>query len=69
MALLRDIEGRSAPPKVYPTSEDAACWIVEPPADASEDVGESRTFTGRAALLQALEYAHRTFGNAQYLSR
>ena len=69
MAQLRDTEGRSAPPKVYPTSNDASCWTVEPPCDASADVGEPRTFTGRAALLQALEYAHRTYGNAQYLSR
>jgi len=30
---------------------------------------EPRTFTGPAALLKALEYAHSTYGSALYLSR
>ena len=69
MESSRDTEGRSNPPKVYPAATDASCWTVEPPDNANADVNEPRTFTGRAALLQALEYAHRTYGNAQYLSR
>ena len=69
MALLRDAEGRSMHAKVYPACEDAENWIVEPPAAGAAAVVELRTFTGRAALLKALEYAHRTYGNALYLSR
>ena len=69
MALLRDAEGRSTPAKVYPAFEDAEHWIVEPPAADASAVVELKTFTGHAALLKALEYAHQTYGNALYLSR
>ena len=69
MALLRDAEGRSTPAKVYPACEDAEDWIVEPPAADASAVVELKMFTGRGALLKALEYAHQTYGNALYLSR
>jgi len=36
--------------------------------DASAVV-EPKTFTGRAALLQAVQYAHDTYGCARFLSR
>jgi len=69
MTLLRDAEGRSAPPKVYPACEDAEKWVVEPPADDASAAVELKMFTGHAALHKALEYAHQTYGNALYLSR
>ena len=69
MALLNDTEVRSMPARVYPAFEGAGDWIVEPPVvDASAAV-ELKTFTGRSALLKALEYAHCNYGNALYLSR
>ena len=69
MALLRDTEARSTPARVYPASENAEEWIVEPPTvDVSATV-ELKTFAGHAALLKALEYAHHTYGSALYLSR
>lgn len=67
--VLRDAEGRSAPAKVYPAFEGAEDWVVEPPAAGATAVVGPRTFTGRAALLKALEYAHHAYGNALYLSR
>lgn len=69
MALLRDTEDRSMPARVYPASEGADDWIVEPPALNDLTVVEPRMFTGRAALLNALEYAHCHYGSALYLSR
>lgn len=66
--VLRD-EGRSTPAKVYPAFEGVEHWVVEPPAAGTSAVAEPRTFTGRAALLKALEYAHYVYGNALYLSR
>jgi len=57
MSLLHDTEIRSMPAKVYPAFEGAEDWIVEPPTvDASAAI-ELKTFTGRSALLKALEYA------------
>lgn len=69
MALLRDTEGRSMPALVYPAFEGADDWIVEPPAVNAFAAVETKTFTGRAALLKALEYAHCNYGRALYLSR
>ena len=58
------------PAKVYPAPLEAQGWIVEPPApDGDSALGSLKTFTGSAALLQALEYAQRTYGSALYLSR
>lgn len=69
VALLRDAEGRSTPAKVYPAFEGAEDWVVEPPAADDLAAVEFKTFTGHAALLKALEYAHHIYGNALYLSR
>lgn len=69
MVTTHDTEGRPTPARVYPAFEGAEDWIVEPPADGTSVVVEFKTFTGRAALLRALEYAHRNYGNAFYLSR
>lgn len=69
MDSLYDAETRSMPAKVYPAFEGAGDWIVEPPADGTSAAVENKTFTGRAALLRALEYAHCNYGNALYLSR
>jgi len=69
MVLLRDAEGRSMPANVYPTFKDSETWVVEPPANDASAVVEPKTFTGHAALLQALQYAHSTYGSARYLSR
>lgn len=69
MALPHDTESRSTPARVYPAFEGAEDWIVEPPADGASVIAEPKTFTGRAALLRALEYAHSNYGNALYLSR
>jgi hypothetical protein len=68
VVFLRDSEGRTMPAKVYPASEDAEAWVVEPPDDASAVV-EPKTFTGHASLLQAVQYAHDTYGCARFLSR
>ncbi len=58
------------PAKVYPAPSEAQGWVVEPPAPEGDPAqGNLRTFTGSAALLQALEYAQRTYGSALYLSR
>ncbi len=64
--MLQNAEGRSPPARVYPLSDASGAWIVEPPVN---DAAGSKTFTGRKALLDALEYAHRTYGSATYLSR
>ena len=69
MTLLHDDEIRSMPAKVYPAVEDAEDWIVEPPTDGTAAIVKLKTFTGRAALLKALEYAHCNYGSALYLSR
>ena len=69
MASEWDEEGRPVPAKVYPAPAEAPGWVVEPPALLDPASGDCRTFTGSAALLQALEYAHRTYGSALYLSR
>lgn len=68
IALPYDTEGRTAPALVHPAPEDTAAWVVEPPG-ADEGRRKPRVFTGGAALLTALEYAHRTYGSAVCLSR
>lgn len=69
MGLLRNTEGRSLPAKVYPACKDADDWVVEGPCLDIEERSERKTFTGANALVQALAYAHATYGSAQYLSR
>lgn len=69
MASLYDEEGRPVPAKVYPAAAEAAGWVVEPPASGQPASADRKTFTGSTALLQALEYAQRTYGSALYLSR
>ena len=69
MASLYDEEGRPVPAKVYPASTETAGWVVEPPASGHSARPDCKTFTGSTALLQALEYAQRTYGSALYLSR
>ena len=69
MASLYDEEGRPVPAKVYPASTETAGWVVEPPGSGQSACPDRKTFTGSAALLQALEYAQRTYGSALYLSR
>ena len=69
LTVLRDVEGRSMPAKVYPAFDGAEDWVVEPPAADASTVGEPRMFTGRGALLRALEHAHCAYGSALYLSR
>ena len=68
MTLLHDAEVRSMPAKVYPAFKDAEDWVVEPPTDGIAAIVETKTFTGRAALLRALEYAYCNYGNALYFS-
>lgn len=65
----RDESSRPFPAKVYPSADDAAGWTVEPPAFGPSGNAETRTFSGSAALAEALEFAHRTYGSALYLSR
>ncbi len=69
MALLHDTEIGSTPARVYPAFKDAEDWIVEPPTVDTSDTIETKTFTGRSALLKALEYACYNYGSAIYLSR
>lgn len=69
MAMLRDSQARSTPAKIYPAFESAENWVVEPPAEDVLVAVEPKTFTGHAALLQALEYAHYYYGSVLYLSR
>jgi hypothetical protein len=69
MASERDEEGRPVPAKVYPSPAEAQGWVVEAPASGNPASGDLRTFTGSAALLQALEYAHHTYGSASYFCR
>jgi hypothetical protein len=69
VVFLQDSEGRTTPAKVYPASADAEAWVVEPPLDAAPAVVEPKTFTGPAALLKAMQYAHDTYGCARFLSR
>ncbi len=69
VVTTRDSEGRTTPAKVYPASENAEAWVVESPADAASAVVEPKTFTGPVALLQAMQYAHNTYGSARFLSR
>ena len=67
MASLRDEQGRPVPAKVYPAPSEG--WVVEPPVPGDPAGGDFKTFIGPAALTQALEYAHRTYGGASYHSR
>ena len=69
LTLLNDAVVRSMPAKVYPAPKSAEDWVVEPPVNGISAIVETKTFTGRAALLRALEYAHCNYGNALYLSR
>jgi hypothetical protein len=69
MELLADSEGRTTPAKVYPVHGRAEAWVVEAPWSGEPARDDCRTFTGRAGLLKALEYAHSTYGSAVYLSR
>lgn len=69
MASLLDEQGRPVPAKVYPASAEGREWVVEPPLPSNPVDGARRTFVGPAALTQALEYAHRTYGAASYYSR
>ena len=68
MTLLHDTEVRSMPAKVYPAFKGAEDWVVESPTNGISAIVETKTFTGRAALLRALEYAHCNYGNALYHS-
>lgn len=65
----RENGSRPFPAKVYPSADGAADWVVEPPASEPSGSTKARTFSGSAALAEALEYAHRTYGSALYLSR
>lgn len=69
MDLPHDAESRSTPARVYPAFKGAEDWIVEPPVDGFSAIVEPKTFTGRSALLKALEYAHCNYTNVLYLSR
>jgi hypothetical protein len=69
MASLYDEEGRPVPAKVYPASCGTTGWVVEPPSSDHAAGAHPKTFTGSSALIQALEYAQRTYGSALYLSR
>jgi hypothetical protein len=69
VTLLNDDTIRSAPARVYPAVENAEDWIVEPPANGTSAIAELKTFTGRAALLRALEYAYCNYHSTLYLSR
>lgn len=69
VVFLRDSEGRTMPAKVYPASENAEAWVVEPPVDDASTAVEPKTFIGHTALLQAVQYAHDTYGCARFLSR
>jgi len=68
MALLPDSQGRSMPAKIYQAFKDAENWVVEPPANDVLAAVEPKTFTGRTALFQALEYAHYNYGSVLYFS-
>jgi hypothetical protein len=68
-ALLDIVNGRSIPARVYPAPGDADDWVVEPPEAETVGEVEFKTFTGHAALLKALEYAHGTYDSVLYLSR
>lgn len=67
--LLDDVNGRSIPARVYPASGDADDGVVEPSAAETMSAVEFKTFTGRAAPLKALEYAHDTYDSVLYHSR
>ena len=69
MASQQDEDSRRVPARVYPAVQDASGWVVEAPASEAPASGELTTFTGVAALAQALEFAHRTYGSASYFSR
>lgn len=60
---------RPMPAKVYPALPDAQGWVVEAPLCRNSAEPQLRTFTGRAALPQALEYAYRTYAAASCFSR
>jgi hypothetical protein len=65
----REEDSRPHPAKVYPVAGEAEGWVVEPPASGLPAGTELRTFSGAAGLAEALEYSHRTYGSALYLSR
>ena len=69
MVLLREVDRRSPPAKVYPARENADEWVVEGPYPDVAEKSERKTFTGANALVQALAFAHAAYGSAQYLSR
>jgi hypothetical protein len=68
-AVNRDEKARPGPAKVYPASGGGQAWVVEPPSWDEARCGDRRTFDGVAALPEALEYAHQTYGGARCLSR
>jgi hypothetical protein len=69
MGQEQDESRRRLPAKVYPATADEQEWVVEPPSSGTPASAGVRTFSGVAALAQALEYAYRTYGSAVYLSR
>ena len=69
MQADREEDGRTRPAKVYPAAGGTGTWVVEPPASGMPAGAECRTFSGSAGLAKALEYSHRTYGSALYLSR
>lgn len=68
MTLSGGEDRRAVPAKVYPAPGDVDEWVVEPPCPGRSS-GDLKTFSGSAALPRALEYAHRTYGGALFLSR
>src|SRR4051812_11678356 len=54
---------RACPPLVYRDRITGGGWVVEPP----NGVGV-RAFVGPNACIAALEFAHKTYGCARYLS-
>jgi hypothetical protein len=58
-------EERLPAPLVYRDEADQSRWIVDPPV---EQPAEPTAFTGPNACQAALEFAHRTYGCARYLS-
>jgi hypothetical protein len=60
---------RPEPARVYPVDQQIEEWVVEAPKSASKPDDKLRTFNGSRALVQALEYAHWTYGSASHFSR
>ena len=69
MMTERDPDCRKMPAKVYPVADNAQQWLVEAPVAGTAGNADIRIFTGSIALMEALEYAHHTFGGAVFLSR